>query len=66
VNSTLNFGLRFAIHVYFFSDHTELFEAVIREHHYNRDVGRVASSGDNDATNSRLIVPGIKAIPATT
>jgi hypothetical protein len=51
----------FAIHLDLFSDHTELFKAVIREHHCNRDVGRVTSSGDNDAADSRLIVPGISS-----
>jgi hypothetical protein len=54
-----------AVHFHFVSDDAEFFELMIREQHCNRDVGCVASSSDNDAANSPLIVPGIKAIPAT-
>jgi len=65
MNRALNLGVIFAIHVCFLGDHGEPFDLVIREHHGNRDVRRIASSGDNDSADSRLIVPGIKAKPAT-
>jgi hypothetical protein len=65
MNRALNLGVIFAIHVCFLGDHSELFELVIRERHGNRDVRRIATSSDNDSADSRLIVPGIKAKPAT-
>lgn len=62
----MNCGVIFAVRRDFLSDYGEFFKAVIREHRCNRDVGCIASFGDNDAADSRLIVPGVKAIPAIT
>ena len=61
----LKLSVIFPIHLYFLSDHSELFEVVIRKDHCNRDVRCIATSGHNDPANSRLIVPGIKAKPPT-
>jgi hypothetical protein len=63
VNSPHNFGVIFAIHLYFFSDRSELFEAVTPEHHCNRDIGRILRPADYNTANSTPVLPSIKTAP---
>jgi hypothetical protein len=39
---------------------------VAAESHDNRNIGRVSPSADHDATNSTLIMAGIKTVPLVT